>query len=72
MTHLRPVKAANDNASAAASPMSSEKMCADPVSCVGFKNILGFFELLDGWDRAANDNEILTKPDGKEESAGDR
>jgi hypothetical protein len=52
--------------------MSSEKMCADPVSCVGFKNILGFFELLDGWDRAANDNEILTKPDGKEESAGDR
>jgi hypothetical protein len=21
------------------------------------KNILGFFELLDGWDRAANDND---------------
>lgn len=50
----RPYQAANDNA---ASTGSSALANADaPRDGAALKNILGFLELLDGWDRAANDN----------------
>lgn len=54
MTRPRPHQPANDNAVPTGSPVLAN---ADaPNDKVVMKNILSFFELLDGWDRAANDN----------------
>ncbi len=55
MTLIRPPTPANDNSDPTGSQSSGVTAATINVAA---KNILGFFELLDGWDRAVNDNDL--------------
>jgi len=68
------VMAANDNqpdsTTSSKRQPTAARLRADPLN--SGKNILGFFELLDQWNEAANDNDPKPDAGGEEQNSNER
>lgn len=74
MSQPSPASPANDNVPRT-SAQSSEKLTYAPASSLtgieSHRNVLGFFGLLDAWNKAANDNEPTPARSSQSDDASD-